>query len=251
MTYRVRNIVIAVGLALVAAMLTLFYVTNYKKSVQHGESQVQVYVAAHDVPAGTSGAQLVKRHDLKVQRVAKRTVVAGAISNPEQVARLVLSQPVYSGEQVTLRRFDDVAVQGLRAQLKGTMRAVQVPGDPNQLLAGTLKAGDHVDVVASIGIDEDKPHIARIVLRDIPVLQVSAPPDAAHPSASDATSAVLEVSDTQVERLFYVMKNADWTLQLRPVIDATDSTERAENNSTALVDGLSNAERNRLQKGAH
>jgi len=28
MTYRIRNIVIAVGLALLAMMLTLFYVTN-------------------------------------------------------------------------------------------------------------------------------------------------------------------------------------------------------------------------------
>ena len=61
MTYRIRNIIIAVGLALVAMMLTLFYVTNYKRSVQHGASSVQVYVAAHDVPVGTTGADLVKK----------------------------------------------------------------------------------------------------------------------------------------------------------------------------------------------
>ena len=31
MTYRIRNILIAVGLALVAMLLTLFYITNYKR----------------------------------------------------------------------------------------------------------------------------------------------------------------------------------------------------------------------------
>ena len=57
---------------------------------------------------------------------------------------------MYAGEQVTLRRFSDVAAQGIRSQLKGTLRAVQIAGDPNQLLAGTLKAGDHVDLVANL-----------------------------------------------------------------------------------------------------
>ena len=37
MTYRLRNIGIAIVLAVVAALLTTFYVTNYKRSVQHSE----------------------------------------------------------------------------------------------------------------------------------------------------------------------------------------------------------------------
>ena len=46
MTYRIRNIGIAVALAIVAALLTTFYVTNYKRTVQQGEDMVPVYVAA-------------------------------------------------------------------------------------------------------------------------------------------------------------------------------------------------------------
>jgi hypothetical protein len=45
MTYRVRNIVIAVALAAVAALLTSFYVTSYKRHVQRGEDHVTVLVA--------------------------------------------------------------------------------------------------------------------------------------------------------------------------------------------------------------
>jgi hypothetical protein len=40
MTYRIRNLVVAIGLALVAMMLTLFYVTNYKRSVQKDTASV-------------------------------------------------------------------------------------------------------------------------------------------------------------------------------------------------------------------
>ncbi len=243
MTYRVRNIAIAVGLALVAAMLTTFYVTNYKRSVQQGESQVKVYVAAKDIAAGVSGAELGKGHKLRVVEVTKRNVVAGAISDADQVSRLVLTQPLYQGEQVTLRRFANVQAQGVRAQLKGTMRAVQVPGDPNQMLLGTLKAGDHVDVVGNFKASQNSGFtVSRVVLRNLAVLQAPVQPAGANVAASsESVSAIIGVRDTQVPKLFYTLKNGDWTLQLRPVVDPTDSSEHIEDFFTVLHDGVGQA----------
>jgi Flp pilus assembly protein CpaB len=245
MTYRIRNIVVAVGLALLAMMLTLFYVTNYKRSVQKGQSSVQVYVASKDLTAGSSGADLVKSHAFRVETIARNDVVPGAISSPDQVASLVLSAPVYAGEQVTLRRFSDVAAQGIRAQLKGTMRAVQVPGDGNQLLAGTLRAGDRVDLVGNFRFrahdaSEDF-DVSRIVLRDLLVLQAPSVPATSKVAPNETLSVILAVSDTQVQKLFYTLKNGDWSLQLRPVVDAGDSTEHVEDFFTILHDGLSTA----------
>ena len=252
MTYRVRNIVIALGLALVAMMLTLFYVTNYKRSVQQDESDVQVYVAAHDVAAGLTGAELVKAHALKQERVARRTVVAGAISSTDQVDRLVLSQPLYAGEQVTLRRFSDVQAQGIRAQLKGTMRAIQIPGDANQVLAGTLKPGDHVDLIGNLNVAPgggDARHYVRIVLRDLAVLQAGGITGTAKVDPNSQGSVTLAVSDTQVQKVYFVVKNADWSFELRPVVDAADSPERVESIDSVLHDGLSSAAWNRVLNG--
>lgn len=230
MTYRIRNIVIAIGLALVAMLLTVLYVTNYKRSVQHSNSNVQVYVAAQDITAGTTGADIVKSHGLRVETVQRRDVVPGAISSPGQISSLVLTAPVYAGEQVTLRPFTDAAAEGIRAQLRGTMRAVQVAGDANQLLAGTLRAGDHVDLVANLRLSANSTAAAtRIVLRDITVL--TPPGDSSFAKGAvpgTSSSAILAVTDTQVQRLFFVLKNADWTLELRPVVDAIDSAERLE-----------------------
>ena len=236
MTYRTRNIAVAIGLALVAMLITLFYVTNYKRSVDKSVSTVKVYVAARDVPAGVSGADVVG--DLKVAEVARKNVVAGAISKPDQVHDLVLAAPLYAGEQVTTRRFTDVSADGVRAQLKGNMRAVQIAGDANQLLAGTLQTGDRVDVVANLKINPDKNvHGTRIVLRDLAVIGL--PSESATAAVtSDEKSVILAVSDTQVQRLFYVMKNADWMLQLRPVVDPADSAERVETLNSVLTRGL-------------
>lgn len=227
MTYRIRNIALAVALALVAALLTTFYVANYKRHVQQGEQNVQVYVAARDIPAGLTGAQVVHRHLLRPEQVARRTVVPGAISSTDQIERLTARQQIFSGEQVSLRRFGSDVQTGMRAHLAGTLRAVEIPGDANQLLVGILKTGDRVDVVANVPQQSD--HVTRIVLRNLLVLEAPDPSTLGQRTATTAAafSAVLAVRDTQVQRLFFAMKNADWTLELRPTGDAADSPDVA------------------------
>ena len=100
MTYRLRNIGIAIALAVVSALLTTFYVTNYKRSVQHGESKVPVYVASRDIALGTQGSDIAQGSMLKVEQVPRRSVVPGAISQPSQIDKLVAVEPIYAGEQV-------------------------------------------------------------------------------------------------------------------------------------------------------
>ena len=79
-------------------------------------------------------------------------MVPGAISETSQVEDLVATETVYPGEQVSVNRFKAVEAAGIQGELKGNLRAVQVNGDSHQLLNGTLKRGDHVDVVATFKI---------------------------------------------------------------------------------------------------
>jgi Flp pilus assembly protein CpaB len=252
MTYRLRNIVIAVTLALVAALLTSFYVTNYQRNVRSDETNVEVFVASKDIPAGTSGTDAARKGMFEKTEIVRRNVVPGAISNPSQLEELVATQPILAGEQVTTRRFATPAERGVRAQLKGTMRAVQVPGDQHQLLAGTLRAGDRVDVVASIKVNPDKDvHATRIILRDVEVLKPAsaAKADVQLTSAGGGAFALLAVTDTQVQKLFHVMKHGDWSLQLRPPLNANDSPETVAWAGSILADGLSAHQLERLKTG--
>ena len=240
MTYRLRNIVIAVVLAAFAALLTMMYVTSYEKRVQDGEEDVSVPVAKSDIPAGVSGAAAMAR--VETRMVAQRNVAPGAVSEKSQLSEFVVSQPIYAGEQVSRQRFSSSTEIGVRSSLTGNMRAVALAGDGVQLLADTLRAGDRVDLVASLKISEDKDASAtRIVLRDIEVLKPAGATGNKrldNAAGRNQLSVLLAVSDTQTQKLLHVQRHGEWTLQLRPVVDAVDSPESMETNLTILRDGL-------------
>ena len=248
MTYRIRNVGLAAALALVAGLMVTFYVTNYKKSVQADEETVQVWVATHDIPEGTSGEKVANVDLFETQEIARKNVSPGAISDPKQLNGTVATEAVYAGEQLSTLRFRPAAQRGVRAQLTGSLRAVQIPGDANQLLAGVLREGDHVDVIGNWKYPESgQEHITRVILRDILVLKgaqsQATGPEIAAPQGS--LSALLALTDAQAQKLFFVQRNGDWSLALRAPDRATDSPEGFETALTLLTDGL-NA--NRLEQ---
>jgi Flp pilus assembly protein CpaB len=253
MTYRLRNIGIAIALAIVAALLTTFYVTNYKRTVQQGEEKVPVFVATADIPLGTQGSEVAHRNMLRVEHVPRRSVVPGAISQPGQIDKLVAVEPIYAGEQVSTRRFRTAEEQGIRAQLKGNLRAFQLAGNDHQLLNGTLQDGDRVDVVASVQLSGRlQSEATRVVLRDLLVLQAPETTRIGSKIGSDPNqpfSAMLAVTDAQAQKLFYVTENGKWTLELRPVSDAADSPESVDTAATVLGDGLRGGQRKLLKGG--
>jgi Flp pilus assembly protein CpaB len=254
MNYRVKNIGIAVALAALAAILTSVYVVNYKRHVQNGEHKVPVFVAAKDIPAGTSGAEVIDQHMLKKVTVPKKAIVAGAISSPDQLSQYIATQDVYEGEQVSTRRFSPPKEQGIRAQIKGTQRAYQVEGDQHQLMAGTLKAGDHVDVVASWGIknpgqgsssSDTDAIVSRVVIRDLLVLtpaEQGAGSSAVTSSSQQSAFVQLRMTDWQAQKMIWIQKNsvdngAGWHLELRPPNGSLDSANTYMDSALMLFDG--------------
>jgi Flp pilus assembly protein CpaB len=244
MNYRAKNIGIAIALAALAAILTSVYVVNYKRHVQNGEGKVPVLVAARDIPAGTSGADVVDQKMLKEQTVPRKAVVAGAISSPDQLAQYVATQDVYEGEQVSSRRFAPPAEQGIRSQIKGTQRAYELAGDSNQLLAGTLKEGDHVDVVGNWAIkvnggSGNDHHVTRVVLRNILVMRapVGTGGSGTVTGGDKSENLQLRVTDIQAQKLFWIEKNGDWHLTLRPPANSLDSGNTIQEVDTMFFDG--------------
>jgi pilus assembly protein CpaB len=245
MSYRLKNVVLAGALAAAAALLMTFYVANYRRSVQTSEENVTVYVASGRIEEGTSGAALAERKLFRTEEVPRKALVPGAISSPKDVQNFVVAGTIYEGEQITTQRFRTVQEQGIRAELTGTMRALQVAGDPNQLLAGTLKRGDRVDLLSNMefrgGGSKPMKSGSRVVLRDLLVL--NAPPAAAFATSkvsgdTRTVSVQLALTDAQAQKLWFVTSNTEWTLQLRPVVDPADSPDSAEQIETVLGDGL-------------
>src|SRR5215210_840472 len=241
---RARNVGIAVAVAAFAAMLTAFYVSNYKRNVQQDQKNVPVLVATKRIEAGTTGREAISKHQATVQELPRLSVVSGSFASLEQIRPLVAVDDIYPGEQVTARRFSPLEERGVRAKLDGNLRAIEVPGERQQLLAGTLREGDRVDVLANFKLDSASGStnfsFTRLVLRDILVVRGTASTGgSAVSSDSDTVSLQLALTDTQSQKLFFSMENASkWWLTLRPVNNAADSPESVETLWTTLRDGL-------------
>ena len=178
---RLRNLILPVGLAVIALVLIGVYMVSYRSSVDNGAEFVKVLVAARDIPAGTGGSAVASGDYLKSQTVPRRAVVPGSVVSEASLTSQVVADPIYEGEQITLRQFAPKTQGGVFAKFSGKERAIAVLGEPHQLLAGTLTDGDHVDVVATARYHGGPSRATtRVVLRDLLVLEA---PDADGPSS--------------------------------------------------------------------
>jgi Flp pilus assembly protein CpaB len=226
-----------VALAVLAVVLIGIYMVSYRNSVTNGAELVKVLVAARDIPAGTKGTAVASGGYLKTQTVPRRAVVPGSIVSGKPLTSLVSSDPIYKGEQITLRQFGPIAQAGIFAKFSGKQRAVALLGEPTQLLSGTLSDGDHVDVVAtaqytSRGLARST---SRVVLRNLLVLEAAEKVDV---SSGEKTSATLVMNDRQTQTMAWAMKNTTWFLTLRPTARPRNSRTSLETLKTFLGRGL-------------
>src|SRR3954449_2509210 len=169
---RLRNLALPLALAALAAILIGIYVVSYRNSVTHGANLVNVLVASRDIPAGTDGSTIAGGGYLRSQTVPRRAVVPGSITSAAPLTSKITAAPIYKGQQVTLRQFVPEAQGGIFAKFSGNQRLVVVPGDGNQLLAGTLSDGDHIDVVATVKYHTGPNRAtSRVFLRNLFVLE--------------------------------------------------------------------------------
>jgi len=230
--YRTRNIVIAAVLAAAAVLLTVLYVSSARKHDEKQTQSVTVYVPTKSYPLGTAGTKVA--NNLRAETVSRSILVPEAVTSPDQIRSLYTTEPIYSGEQLTLKRFAPPAEQGIRSKLTGTQRAFQISGDTNQLLAGTLVPGDRVDVIVNLRNPDDNNDVRSfIALRSLRVLQTDKGDGGAKitRSTNDDHAVIVAVTDEQAQRLQYVTQNSSgggssvdsWRLQLRPVKKPRDS----------------------------
>jgi len=237
---RLRNLALPIGLAVLAAVLVGIYVISYRNSVNHGADLEKVLVAARDIPAGTDGASVAGGGYLKEQTVPHRAVVPGAIVSAAPLTNLVVDGTIYKGEQVTLRQFKPIAQGGIFAKFSGKQRVVVVPGDSNQLLAGTASDGDRVDVVANTkysvaGMDRAT---TRVILQNLLVLKAAGGSKSGGVAGAQTSTATLVMTDKQSQTMLWALKNATWYLVLRPTAGPRESKASLETLYSFLSRGL-------------
>ncbi|MDX6569829.1 MAG: pilus assembly protein CpaB [Gaiellales bacterium] len=231
MNYSVRNIVIAGGLAVVAIIAVLLYTSNVRDKARQDQHRVQVLVAAKDIPAGTTGKQVIDGHLLVPKAIIQTDQVPGALTSMQGLDNLVVSQTIYHAQQVPSAVFQPPLSTGTSLQIRATERAISVPVDQDSGLIGTLQNGDHVDVLLAYKGENGGPSFTRPLLRDVLVLTA---PDA---KAADG-HVLLKLSDVDSTKLLYAEQFQKVWLVERPKTQAQDSPAALETASTVLFDGL-------------
>ncbi|MBN2139823.1 MAG: Flp pilus assembly protein CpaB [Desulfovibrionaceae bacterium] len=200
--------IVQIALALVlslAAGLTAFMWTGSKKPVARPEAQipgvVSIVVAAKDLKRG----EVIDAASVKLAGQMSDSLPAGAFRDPAGVKGRVIAADVARNELLTETRLAPRdSGPGISAIIPPGKRAMAVKGNKVMGLAGFVRPGNRVDVLATLntGQAEDKP-VTKLVLENVPVLATGAetvqPPDGGKPSSVDVYT--LELSPEESEKL--------------------------------------------------
>jgi Flp pilus assembly protein CpaB len=144
-----RNIIISIVLAVAAAGALLAYTAHVRDSANAGTNAQKVIVATHEVAVGTTIDEAQSKGYLSYQTVRQSDLADGAITNFAAVSGQVVTQALYTGDQLTVNRVGEPKSQTAAYRVTGNFRAVRVPFNPNSGLLSDLQVNDHVDVMTS------------------------------------------------------------------------------------------------------
>ena len=236
MSYHTRSVLIATGLAVIAAAFMLVYVSKSDETADVGKQLVKVFVAGEDIGEGTPGSSL-SGGALVEKRVPEQTRVPGAITSRNEVKGLVATQQTLAGEQVTTRRFGPLAATGVLTEIRRGQRAIQIAGDASQVLDGTLKPGDRVDIMGTWNVPHDCStcKVVRTIVRNALVLGTSSDLPSIDTNSNNTKPIQVRLNEREAERVFWMTKNGEWWVTLRPVVKPKSARPALQNAESIAI----------------
>ncbi|VBB09899.1 flp pilus assembly protein rcpc/cpab [Lucifera butyrica] len=218
------------GMALLLSLATSVLVYHYLKTVSTvpQQKEVSVVVARADIPPRTR----IQAGMVKEVRVPEQFVEPNAVHELAKVVGVVAREQIMAGEQITERR---LVIAGKPADFTGMIpsdeRAVTVAVTEVTGVAGFVKPGDYVDVLATFDQSIAGENVTKMILQDILVLATNHDAQASPANVANAgrdkkdagkTSTVtLAVTPEQAAQLALMDEKGKIRLALRPFIPST------------------------------
>jgi Flp pilus assembly protein CpaB len=139
--------------AVLAVIVVLVYVSQYRSNVNAGNSKANVLVARGFIEKGTPGNYIGRAELFAPQAIVQKQILDGAITDPVALRDRVALHDINPGEQLTVADFSVGAVDTLPTKIAKSERAVGFTVDNPRGLVGNLTAGDHVDVYGIFSVD--------------------------------------------------------------------------------------------------
>jgi Flp pilus assembly protein CpaB len=218
---------LAVVSALLAAIILLIFLNQYRESVGAADDVATVLVAKNLIEKGSPGDVVAEDALFQTTQVKKDDLKDGAISDPSSLKGKIATTDVFPGEQLVASEFVD-ATPTIINRLRGFDRAIAVPLDEAHGMIGNVKTGDHVDVLAGIGLQqgatENRRATLRVIAHDAYVLKAPDKPAAGAGGGPGTTKpVVLRVSDRKASEIAFAADLGKVWLVARPKVGARES----------------------------
>jgi pilus assembly protein CpaB len=218
---------VAVASALLAAVILLIFLNQYRESVGAADDVATVLVAKNLIEKGSPGDVVAEDALFQTTQVKKDDLKDGAISDPSSLKGKIATADVFPGEQLVASEFVN-ATPSIINRLRGFDRAISVPLDEAHGMIGNIKAGDHVDVLAGIGLQqgatENRRATLRVIAHDAYVLKAPDKPAAGAGGGPSTTKpVVLRVSDRKASEIAFAADLGKVWLVARPKVGARES----------------------------
>ena len=232
MNYTLRNLLVAALLMLVGVLAVTSFIRSERKDLSRGKQEVQVFVAAKDIPAGTPASELESGGFLESKDVLREDAPPNPVGKLAAIDKLVSNETIYQGEYVSITAFDKTAGLKPTAQIKGNERLFTVPILAANEIAGLIRPGDHVDLAATLPTGSGLyKHV--VLARDVEVVETptSLQPEgvegepAAPEADGDTKLYVFKATDKEAQNIQFGLSASDQHQIFMWLVPANGSTE--------------------------
>jgi Flp pilus assembly protein CpaB len=150
-TSRGWTLALGIGAAVLAGILLVAYILEYRSSVKDSAAPTAVLVAKKLIPKGTSGSIIAEQDLFQTTSLPRDDLKIGAISDPGFLAGRITTVDIFPGQQITTSELTAGTTTAIQTQIAGEQRAFALPSAGSRGLVGYLADGDHVDIYYETG----------------------------------------------------------------------------------------------------
>ena len=231
--------VLGIAAAVLAGLILLVYLSQYRKSVKTVAEPVTVLVAKQLIQQGTVGDVVATNKWFQTSSIPQAQVQVGALTDPASLVGRIAAKDIYAGQQFTAADFVSAEHQIL-TKLPANMRAIAVPVDAAHGIVSQLVPGDHVDVYAALSVDRGTGGtvpVVKMLVGDALVLEVPKKQAGGVAVATTQSNIILRATAPDAAEFAFTADNGKLWIVLRPA--NAKATPPSLVTAASLVLGLS------------
>jgi Flp pilus assembly protein CpaB len=201
-------IAVGIGAAVLAGILLLLYLNQYRDSVAGETAPTSVLVARNLILEGTSGTVIGTKDQYQVASLPAKEIKVGALADPAYLNGRVAVADILPGQQLTTADFTTATTTAVNTKITGAQRGISISIDNVHGSLSQVAAGDHVDIYIAVGARNNGQAMVKLFRPDVLVMAV--------PGQENSGNLVLRVDQKDAADFAYAADNTQFWFTIRP-----------------------------------